>query len=182
MLQGPYSPLRTACLFCFCKQKYIYIFLSVEYYNIHTILYYNVIQCNITNNVNTKILCLNLFCQTIYLHFRAFIRPFSPKRLTVIHTYIDTLMAAAAMQGADQHIRCLEPQLFWRGSCLWYDLRRRIRAEAKCHPLPHLKPLHRGGCGELAQDSHKGSVWCCHAVMLATSPYHFIFFILFLHL
>ena len=27
-----------------------------------------------------------------------------PKRLKVIHTYIDTLMAVAAMQGANQHI------------------------------------------------------------------------------
>ena len=30
---------------------------------------------------------------------------FCPKWLTVIHTYIHTLMAVAAMQGADQHIR-----------------------------------------------------------------------------
>ena len=36
-----------------------------------------------------------------HLHFRAFSRRFRPKRLTVIHT----LMAVAAMQRADQHIR-----------------------------------------------------------------------------
>ena len=50
-------------------------------------------------------------CQThslfscLHLHFRAFIRVFCPKRLTVTHTYIHTLMAVAAMQGADQHVR-----------------------------------------------------------------------------
>ena len=31
-------------------------------------------------------------------------RHFCPKRLTVIHTYIHTLMVVAAMKGADQHI------------------------------------------------------------------------------
>ena len=36
--------------------------------------------------------------------FRAF-RHFCPKRLTVIHTYIHTLMVVAAMRSADQHIR-----------------------------------------------------------------------------
>ena len=30
---------------------------------------------------------------------------FCPKSLTVIHTYIHTLMAVDAMQGADQHTR-----------------------------------------------------------------------------
>ena len=30
---------------------------------------------------------------------------FCPKRLTTVHTYIHTLMAVAAMQGANQHIR-----------------------------------------------------------------------------
>ena len=34
-----------------------------------------------------------------------FSRRFCPKQLTVIHTYIYTLMAVAAVQGADQHIR-----------------------------------------------------------------------------
>ena len=41
----------------------------------------------------------------LHLHFRAFSRGFCPKRLTVIHTDIHTLMAVAAMQGVDQHIR-----------------------------------------------------------------------------
>ena len=36
---------------------------------------------------------------------RIFIRSFCPKRLTVFHTYIHTLMAVAAMEGANQHIR-----------------------------------------------------------------------------
>ena len=35
----------------------------------------------------------------------AFSRYFCPTRLKVIHTYIDTLMVVAAMQGADQHMR-----------------------------------------------------------------------------
>ena len=37
--------------------------------------------------------------------FRAFGRCFCPKWLTVMHTYIYTLMAVSAMQGAEQHIR-----------------------------------------------------------------------------
>ena len=37
--------------------------------------------------------------------FRGFSRHFCPKRLTFVHTYIQTLMAVAVMQGADQHIR-----------------------------------------------------------------------------
>ena len=37
------------------------------------------------------------------LHFKAFLRRFCPKPIAVIHTYIDTLMAVAAMYGADQH-------------------------------------------------------------------------------
>ena len=36
-------------------------------------------------------------------HFKAFSRRSCPKRLTVTHSYIHTLMAA--MRGADQHIR-----------------------------------------------------------------------------
>ena len=36
---------------------------------------------------------------------RSFSRRFCPKQLTVIHTYILTLMAVVAMQGADWHIR-----------------------------------------------------------------------------
>ena len=35
-------------------------------------------------------------------NFRAFSRGFCPERLTVIHTYIHTLMAVDAIQGADQ--------------------------------------------------------------------------------
>ena len=43
----------------------------------------------------------------IYITFSSFSRYVWPKRLTVIHTYIHTLMAMAAMQGADQHIRSI---------------------------------------------------------------------------
>ena len=34
-----------------------------------------------------------------------------------------------------------------------YYLQRQISARVKFHPSPHLKLSHRGGCGELAQDS-----------------------------
>ena len=37
--------------------------------------------------------------------FKTFSRLFSPKQLIVSQTHIHTLMAVAAMQGADQHIR-----------------------------------------------------------------------------
>lgn len=40
-----------------------------------------------------------------HLHFRAFIRCFCPKQLTVFHTYIHVLMPVATMQGAVQQIR-----------------------------------------------------------------------------
>ena len=43
------------------------------------------------------------FCRTFT--FRALNRRFCPKRLTVIHTYVHTLMVVAAMQGVEQHIR-----------------------------------------------------------------------------
>ena len=36
----------------------------------------------------------------------------------------------------------------------WYYLQWRISAGAKFHPSLHLKPLHRRGWGELAQDPH----------------------------
>ena len=39
----------------------------------------------------------------LFIIFRAFVRRFCPKEFTVIHTYFHTLMAVAAMQGADQH-------------------------------------------------------------------------------
>ena len=41
----------------------------------------------------------------LHLHFRAFSRRFCPKRLTVIYTYIDTMMAVAVKLDADQYIR-----------------------------------------------------------------------------
>ena len=43
-------------------------------------------------------------CQS-NLHVRHLADAFCPKRLTVIHLYIHALMAVAAIQGADQHIR-----------------------------------------------------------------------------
>ena len=49
----------------------------------------------------------------IFLHLAD---AFCPKRLTVIHTYIHTLMAVAAMQGAEQHIgSCLGIQYLAQG-------------------------------------------------------------------
>ena len=38
--------------------------------------------------------------------FREFSRHFCPMQLTVIHTYIHTMMMVAPMQGTDQHTRC----------------------------------------------------------------------------
>ena len=44
-------------------------------------------------------------CNSKTFTFLAFSRCFCPRRLTVIHAFIHTLMAVAAIQGADQHIK-----------------------------------------------------------------------------
>ena len=49
-------------------------------------------------------LCFNI-CNSQTFTFSAFSRCFCPRRLTVIHTFIRTLMVVVAIQGADQHIR-----------------------------------------------------------------------------
>ena len=57
-------------------------------------------------NQKKIIFLLNWFQSYAYILyvFTAFSRRFYPKRLRVINTCIHTLMAVAAMQGADQHI------------------------------------------------------------------------------
>ena len=52
--------------------------------------------------------CPSLEQHPVYIYilqFRAFIRCFCPKQLTVFHIYIHTLMVLSTMQCADQHIR-----------------------------------------------------------------------------
>ena len=60
--------------------------------------------------------------KTITFTYRAFIRRFCPKWLSVIHTDIHTLIAVAAMQGAVQHIRSS-----WGSVILPKDTRTRIK-------------------------------------------------------
>ena len=74
--------------------------------------------CESTLDVRKFACCIDLyFCTALTIHFTCrrssahlcisftftFSRRFCPKRLTVIHTYIHTLTAVAAVQGADQH-------------------------------------------------------------------------------
>ena len=55
----------------------------------------HVLTCSSTGGLVSRV---NIPSFWHYYYFRAFIRRFCPKELTVIHTYMHTLMAAAATQ------------------------------------------------------------------------------------
>ena len=99
---------------------------------------------------NVSLKPANIYIYITYT-FRAFIRSFSPKWLTVIHTHIHTLMVAAAMQGANQHIgSSLGFSVLPKDTltCIPWDGGESNQQPsdnkmlAQCHSRPHTNPNH----------------------------------------